>query len=253
MIQAMAPPRTATGLRPVERKRLTDLAHVAIRESIVTGAIGMGERLIETQLAADLGMSRAPIREALQRLAKEGLVTERPHQGAFVAEMTAADVADLYNVRLGIEGTTVRLFMHRDAPTDGLWSRIAAMERAADKGDVATVVGAEFDFHRHICELAGNALLSNLFAEQEGRLRLAIGLDDASFERLRDVAAEHVPLTEAIETGNQRRAVVVMEEHLLSTVGQLLGRLDGDASMLLGPLAATRRRKSAAPRTVRRG
>lgn len=196
----------------------------------------MGERLVETQLASDLGMSRAPVREALQRLAKEGLVTEHPHQGTFVTTLTAGDVVDFYNVRLGIETTAVRLFMHRHCSTEPLWAKIDAMARAAERDEVAAVVRAELAFHRVICEGSVNELLLRLFLEQEGRLMLVIGLDDAGFERLDDIAAEHEPLARAIESGSVEKAVTAMEEHVLSTVPELIARLGGDDSGLLEPL-----------------
>jgi DNA-binding GntR family transcriptional regulator len=234
---------TTGRLKPAQRDRLADQAHDAIRAAIVSGAFALGERLVETRLAADLQMSRAPVREALQRLFKEGLVNELPHQGTFVTSLTADDVADFYNVRLGLETTAVRLFMHRKNPTDGLWAKIAEMEQAAERDDMPAVVRAELEFHRVICEGSDNALLMRLFADQEGRLMLVIGLDDASFERLHDVAAEHEPVVRAIESGDPEAAVRCMEEHVLSTVTDLLARLGGSDEALLAPLAVAVRRK----------
>src|SRR5260221_8801210 len=90
-------------LRPVARRKLADLAYDAIHASIVGGGFAMGERLVETKLAAELGMSRAPVREALRRLLEEGLVVERPHHGMFVRSFAAHEIVDLYNVRLALE------------------------------------------------------------------------------------------------------------------------------------------------------
>jgi DNA-binding GntR family transcriptional regulator len=229
--------RRGSKLKPVDRHRLVDLAHAAIRESIVTGGFRMGERLVEAQLAAELDMSRAPIRESLQRLAKEGLVVERAHQGAFVTNLTARDVVDIYNVRLGLEVAALRLFLKRGVATVALRGRIQQMERAADRNDIATVVRAELDFHREIAAGAGNELMMKLFSELEGRLMLALGIDDASYERLHDVADEHIPVVEAIEAGDELNAIAVFEGHLLSTVGKALERLGGDDSGLLTRLA----------------
>lgn len=228
--------------KPVERKRLTDLAHAAIRESITAGHVGMGQRLVETQLAEELGMSRAPIREALRRLSEEGLVVEHPHHGTSVATLTADDVADLYNVRLGLEVVGLRCFVRRECPIGPLRDRIERMAKAAARGDRAGVVRAEFEFHRHIAEKSGNALLTKLFADLEGRLTMVMALDDQAFEDLHDVAAEHVPIVEALEAGDERLAVDLFEEHLVSTVGLLLDRLDGDPNAVLPPIGARRRK-----------
>jgi DNA-binding GntR family transcriptional regulator len=204
------------------------------------GQFAMGERLTETQLAGDLEMSRAPVREALQRLGKEGLVVEHPHHGTFVTEMTAKDVVDFYNVRIGLETTAVRLFMLRGASTRFLRQKVAAMTAAAERDELKAVVAAELAFHRLICEHSGNALLGNLFSQLEGRLSLVMGLDDQGFANLHDVAEEHDPLIEAIEGGDVAVAIQAMEDHVLSTVGDLVVRLGGDPNDLLAPLRLRR-------------
>jgi DNA-binding GntR family transcriptional regulator len=110
------------------------------------------------------------------------------------------------------------------------------MDKAATRGDRPAVVAAELEFHRRIALGAENNVLSSLFADLEGRVMMAMALDDASFENLHEVAAEHVPVVEAIERGQEQFAVAVFEHHLLSTVGEALKRLGGDTSALLTPL-----------------
>ncbi len=233
---ATAPKPERSRLQPVERKRLVDLAHEAIREGIVDGRFSMGERLVETQLARDLEMSRAPIREALRRLVQEGLVEDQPHRGALVATMSADNITDLYNVRLGVETIGLRLFVKRAASTKPLWQAITDMEKAAERNLMAGVVTAEFQFHHCIAVAAENRLLMSIFADLEGQLMMALALDDASFEQLGEVPAEHVPIVEAIDARDEQRAVAAFEEHLVSSVGALLERLGGSQSELLVPL-----------------
>jgi DNA-binding GntR family transcriptional regulator len=223
------PPRVS----PVKRARLTDLAYDSIRELIISGRANMGDRLVETQLSESLGISRAPIREALQKLAGEGLVEGSAHHGAYVTTLTAQDIADLYNVRLGLETVALRLFMTSDAPTASLRDAVRRMEKAAKAGDMTRLVRAELDFHRRIAEGSGNALLVRLYSELEGRVLLALALDDALFERLEDIALEHVPVLEAIEAGDTDHAARTLQAHIVSTVGSLLERLDGGSPALL--------------------
>jgi DNA-binding GntR family transcriptional regulator len=225
-------------LQPVERKRLVDLAHEAIRESIVAGDFSMGDRLVETQLARELGMSRAPIREALRRLVQEGLVEDQPHRGAQVATMSASNIADLYNVRLGVETIALRLFIKHGASTKPLWLAIADMEKAAERNQTAAVATAEFRFHHSIAVATDSHLLMHIFGDLEGQLTLALALDDATFEQLGEVPAEHIPIVEAIDAGDEPLAVHAYEEHLVSSVGALLERLGGSPSDLLLPLRA---------------
>jgi len=218
---------------PVKRAKLADLAYKSIRELIVSGRVKMGDRLIETQLSESLQISRAPIREALQRLESEGLVDGSPHQGAFVTILTARDVADLYNVRLGLETVALRQFMARKASTAPLHDALKRMEKAAASDDMGRLVRAELDFHRRIAEGSGNALLVKLFSDLEGRVLLALALDDALFENPEDIALEHVPTIEAIEAGDARHAEQILQEHIVSTVGDLLELLDGDPGSIL--------------------
>ncbi len=220
-------------IAPVSRARLTDLAYESIREMIVSGRIKMGDRLVETQLSESLGISRAPTREALQRLIAEGLVEATAHHGARVALVNAQDVADLYNVRLGLETVALRLFMRAEASTEPLKDALRRMQEAADLGELSPLVRAELDFHARITEGSGNTLVARLFAELEGRVLLALALDDALFEHLGDVANEHLPVLEAIESGDIAVAVRRLEEHILSSVGSLLDTLGGDRPILL--------------------
>jgi DNA-binding GntR family transcriptional regulator len=213
----------------VERRKLTDLAYDAVKGAILSGQLAMGERLVETRLAADLGMSRGPLREALQRLAKEGLVVERPHQGVIVAPLSAQDVADLYNVRLGLETVAVRLFVLRKGSTRELRQAIARMQRAVNSGDTETFVQADLDFHRHISQQSGNARLQRMFEDLQGPLQMIIALGDLH-ERLDAVAAAHAAIVDALERGDERQAVALSEAGIMSGVREFVAEMqEGDA------------------------
>jgi GntR family transcriptional regulator, gluconate operon transcriptional repressor len=87
-----------------------------LRERILTGDFAMGERLNEAGIARQLGISRGPVREALKELRAEGLVLEAPRRGAFIVELTAKDVAEIYELRAAIETGAVRVLMARKDP-----------------------------------------------------------------------------------------------------------------------------------------
>ena len=236
-------------LAPVSRKglRLADLAYQAVRHSIIDGSLAMGERLKETEIAAQLQISRSPVREAIQRLISEGLVVQEPHFGARVLELTAEDVADLYNVRLGLETTALRLLFVRGAETETLESLVSEMKSAAEAGDVEGVVTAELGWHRCIVESSRSELLKHMFRELEGRFSLAAFLEDrmvhsdssdgALAAHLNYVVTEHELITEALQAGQHDKAIVLFEQHFLSTVAPLLKQLGGDPSMLLEPMS----------------
>jgi DNA-binding GntR family transcriptional regulator len=223
----------STDMSPLARPSLAELAHQAIRESILSGSIPMGERIVETRVAEQLGISRAPIREALRRLAEERLVVERPRRGTFVREITASDFIDIYNVRIAIETGAIRLAARRGASTESIEETIDEMAAAAASGNVQQVINLELRVHHQICEASGNEHLVALFNSVAGQIRLALALDDSGYEDLRDIVVEHLPLVEVLRSGDEDAAAAMVQQHILSTVGPVLERLGGDPAGLL--------------------
>jgi DNA-binding GntR family transcriptional regulator len=217
-------------LRPVPRQKLADLAYGAIRDSITAGEFAMGERLVETRLAEDLGMSRAPVREALRRLLEEGLVVERAHHGMFVRSFESGEIVDLYNVRLALETAALRLFVRQAAPTAALWAQIERRRGAAREGRTLDVVAADFAFHEEVFRGSGNAILLDVFRKLAAQTLIAIALADQAPAA---VAEEHVPVVEALDRGDEDGAVDCFTAVLVSTVDRLAARLGGDTQALL--------------------
>lgn len=217
----------------IERRRLGDLAYEEVRKRIVSGDFPMGSRLNEVRLAADLGVSRAPVREALRRLSEEGLVVERPHLGAAVREVDAASLVDLYNVRAALESLAIRLATRRHMDTKPLRESIRQMAIAAQSRDYTRVARHELDFHSLIAHSSGNAVLISIFRALEAQILMGLALDDSSYADLHEVAREHEPLVEMIEAGDENGAADAMPAHVLSTLGSLISRLGGSPSDLI--------------------
>ncbi len=192
------------------------MAYEELRKRIVSGDFPMGSRLNEVHLASDLGVSRAPVREAVRRLSEEGLVVERPHQGAVVRELDAAAIVDLYNVRAAIEPLTIRLATRRGIDTRPLRVLVDRMAAAARSGDYSLVARHELDFHSIICHNSGNQILIGIFRGLEA-----------------EVAREHEPLIDVIESGDENAAATAMAAHVLSNVGYLIQRLGGNPEDLV--------------------
>jgi len=227
--------RAGTGSRlpRIDRRRLGDLAYEEVRKRIVSGDFAMGSRLNEVRLANDLGVSRAPVREALRRLSEEGLVVERPHLGAVVRELDASSLVDLYNVRAALESLAIRLATRQRMDTKPLRAIIRRMAAAAESGDYALVARHELDFHSVITNNSGNAVLMGIFHSLEGQVLMGLALDDSGYQDLEEVAREHQPLVEAIELGDEHAAAEQMQAHVLSTIGNLIARLGGSPADLV--------------------
>ena len=230
----------AERLGRLDQGSLSERAYGVIRSSIISGRLGPGERLVEEDLAGDLGVSRAPIREAFRKLADEQLVVEKPRYGTYVREFTAKDFVDIYNLLSAIESLSVRLIVRNGVSLQPLNEIVEQMSAAAKAGDLPRVVETELSFHRELCSAAGNHHLDNVFRLLSGLVGIALSLDDATYEDMADIASEHYPLLEAIEkakeTGDQEQAVYAIRSHIRASLGEVMSRLGGDPSDVLYPL-----------------
>lgn len=224
----------------LEQESLSDRAYEAIRSSIVSGRFEPGERLIEDDLAKDLGVSRAPIRETFRKLANEQLVVEWPRHGTYVREFTAKDFVDTYNLLSAMESLAVRLIVRNKISLDPLKGIVDEMVEATKVGDLPRVVEIELEFHRELCSRADNPHLDNVFRLLSGMVGMALSIDDATYDNITDIASEHYPLIEAIEkaieTGQEEQAVFTVRSHIRASLGGVMNQLGGDPSEVLYPL-----------------
>ncbi len=241
---------------PIKRTKLADRAYASIRDLILKGEFAEGTRLAETRLSELLGISRAPVREALNRLASVGLVQTSAHRGAQVIELSDADVVDLHQVAAGLQTTATRLFIVRGADTAPLRKAVEEMGEAIAASNHRELIYRELDFHRAIAEASGNLLAKSLFVGLSGPLVLALNRDAARLERDPEVAALYAQTLEAIEAGDDRRAATLLGERAAADAA-VFGS-DGRAAAVGAPLSRARPagsspRSAGATPPVRRG
>lgn len=193
-----------------------------LRDEILDGIRAPGSRLVERDLAAELGVSRLPVRDALRSLVAEGLVTPRPRSWAVVREFTASDVADLNEVRGAFEALTFKLAAQRRTK-DGLARLREVLDTelaAARAGDEVRARRAAADFHEVVTSLAANELLSELERVMSGRMRWLLGQHDD----LGAIAEQHEGLYSAIADRDVVRVERLIAEHLASGQGMAAER-----------------------------
>lgn len=183
-----------------------------LRDEILDGVRVPGSKLVERDIADDLGVSRVPVRDALKALESEGLVTLRPRTWAVVREFTPSDVADLYEVRSAVESLTFRLAAerHTEAGLARLRATVDAELAAARTGDSIAARRAAADFHEVATELSGNLLLREWMQTMRSRMRWLL----AQHDDLTRVALEHQALYDAIARRDLPQVSRLTAEHL---------------------------------------
>jgi DNA-binding GntR family transcriptional regulator len=207
-----APTRTVRP--PLERPApLRQAVYDALVEMIITRELQPGEHLVETELAAQLGVSRQPVREALQRLQNEGWVDLRPALGAFVHVPTDDEADQLLGVRTLLEAESARLAARQATPelVEHLWEIQRTGEKALADDDQEGLVAANAALHSHIVSMSGNTVLADLIASVDRRVRWYYF--PIARARGQDAWDEHANLIDAIARRNGRRAGDLMRRH----------------------------------------
>jgi DNA-binding GntR family transcriptional regulator len=195
---------------------LRDYARNAIRERIMTVDLKPGQRLVERELAAELAVSRIPLREALRMLAAEGLVLLIPGKGALVAPFGPEDVTHLFDVREVLESLAAQL-----AATRATAERIKPLNDCLEQsraaiasGDTQGIAAANAAFHAEVVALAGNPLLSSIMGPLASRVEWLFRLTASRDPHVQ--CAEHEAIFNLIASGNASAAAASAFAHIAS-------------------------------------
>lgn len=199
-----------------------------LRERIVSGVLRPGNRLVERELAKDLGVSRVPVREAIRSLEADGFVVAQSPRRVVVRQLSRVDVEELFDVREALEVFATGLACQRVDPPAlrRLKCEVTDAARALAAGNVAQAAEANLRFHQEIVTLAGNGLLLSMLHQLEDRLRWLFRQNE-DWHRLQE---EHVRLYEAIASGDPERARACAAEHVRVNRALVLGLLFPDES-----------------------
>src|SRR5262245_9387153 len=201
---------------PVENLTLWQRVYDHLRAEILAGRLEPGTELAEVALAEQLGVSRGPLREAIGRLASEGLVTVRPRRGAVVSSLSTEEFLQLYQVREALELMAVKLAVPRLGPDDitALQALIDDMSTRAERKQVVEFFDANTAFHARLVEASGNAKLVDMYRQlldQLGRYRRRSLQLRGNLQRS---VAEHAAILRAAKRGDAERAAHLMSEHI---------------------------------------
>ena len=199
-----------------------------LRDNIVNGSLEPGTQLSEVDLATSFGVSRGPVREALQRLIQEGLVRSEPHRGVFVPVLSEDDVRDIYLARETLESSAVRHIIatgSSPAAADDL-DRLVKLMQDSEKADDWEAVGQyDLEFHTALVASSKSERLQRMFSTVISETRLCLGVLTAADARS-DLVGEHREIAQAIREGNTDEALAVLKTHFDDAI-VTLGNRDG--------------------------
>jgi DNA-binding GntR family transcriptional regulator len=200
----------------LRRTSLREQALRAIRNALVTGQIVPGVVYSAAALASELGVSNSPVREAMLALVDEGLMEVVPNRGYRPVTLSAADTAEIIQLRELLEVPAVGLAAERDLSgvQAALANLVEVIEETAAVGDVAGNLDADREFHLMLVGACGNLRLTSLIAGLRDQARLYNMRHLAESGELRASAAEHRPLLAAVASGDRAEAERLMRAHL---------------------------------------
>lgn len=213
-------------------KPLRELVFETLREAIIDGELPPGERLMEIQVAEELGVSRTPVREAIRKLELEGLVAMIPRKGAYVAGLSMKDVIEVFEIRAALEGLAASLAAERatDDELENLERQLVRTTSLIDTSDLNGMVEIDTDFHSLLYTVSRNnrlAQIINNLREQIQRFRQT----SLSFPgRMKEALEEHREIVEAVSSRDPELARRLAQEHIENAENSMMKVIRADKS-----------------------
>lgn len=214
---------SGAGTAPGERGR-NQQAYEEIRRRILEGELLPSSPLSEHQLAVALQLSRTPVREAIKRLEKEGLVRSIPSRGTFIAELSAQDILEIYQVRERLEGLAARIAAEQMSAEEvqALEQEAALIESLAAEGRFGEIFQSDIRFHKLIIAATQNRRLGAILAMLDDQMHRVRALLPQSAEWLEETVHDHRAIVEQIKARDGSRAEQAMVQHLRSACGRAM-------------------------------
>jgi len=197
-------------------KPLRELVFESLSEAIISGQLRSGERLMEIQLAEEMGVSRTPVREAIRKLELEGLVAMIPRKGAYVAGFSLKDIVDVFEIRGALEGLAAELAAERitDDELEELERYLVKISDDIENGDLERVVATDTDFHSILYKASRNQRLSQIISNLREQIQRFRTTSLSYPGRMKIALEEHRKIVEAISARDGELACKLAQEHI---------------------------------------
>jgi DNA-binding GntR family transcriptional regulator len=198
-----------------------------IRDRIAKRALAPGARLREARIARELQTSRAPVREAISQLAREGLVTKRPNQSARIVELSEPMLREVASLRTILESYGASLSLDRlDAQgLQVLTGIVQTMQHAAKRGEFSRVIEQDYAFHDCLMKAGGHQLLYEMWSGLSAQVRLLVSGTNHMDQDLRSIARTHARILAAIRTKDRERTHQLIGMHLSSMFERFIAQV----------------------------
>ncbi len=213
-------------------KPLREIVFETLREAIISGKLEPGERLMEIQMAEEMGVSRTPVREAIRKLELEGFVVMIPRKGAYVAGISLKDITDVFEVRAALEALAAGLAAERitDAEIERLERSLVAYSEQTNQQNIDGIVETDTDFHDLLYKASRNERLLMIITHLREVIQRVRTVSLSQPGRSKDAVEEHREIVDAIADRNVELAQTLAREHIFHAETSMLNSLKGAKS-----------------------
>ncbi len=209
-------------------KPLRELVTDNLRQAIINGSFPPGMRLMELQLAAEMGVSRTPVREAIRKLELEGLVVMIPRRGAYVANLSIKDINEVYEIRTALDVLAAGLAAERikEEELEEMERNLIAIRPAIESMDIPRIIEGDTAFHEIIYKASRNERLINIISNLREQITSIRGGSMLYPGRLKEMLEEHRMIVDAIAQGNVEVAQKAVQAHMENAERTLLKTIE---------------------------
>ncbi len=216
-------------LKPIDNSGLRNQIEEQVRTAIVDGFLKPGDHLIESAIAEQLQLSRAPVREALSALERDGIIVYYPRRGYFVIEFTQKDIEEIYSLRLLLETGALRHAIHHlsDADIQRMQEIVDTLGQIEEKWEQSRIANLDLSFHELICKAADNSRLYSVWDRMRMQTWMLMGVTTRThYDRPQNHKQFHQQILDAILDKDLARAEVLLSDHIVDAQQRALRQMD---------------------------
>lgn len=217
-----------------KEQHLHNSVYRKLKDQIINFVLKPGEKLRDRQLALQLGVSRTPVREALNRLVQEGFVRQTPGQGYFVKEITIKEIEDLYEVREALETLAAQLAVHNinTSQIKRLSDTLKRHKRLIQNGSFKSSLLEEANFHKTIALSSGNKYLYEIISNIFDKIITYRGIGTLNLQRRKAACQQHEAIFNALKERNAQKLKKILAEHISEAKRDAVERVKNETDFL---------------------